>query len=216
MARKLGKNAAAKADKPQTDRERIDETVKEVNASNVTPTTKREFLDEAKAAKIELDGKAAIRRAAAKQEAKANGAYRNVLKRAEQHGVSAHALSQTLAFMERDPVEVQKEIRDLNEMLTIAEYPLDGGQYGMFADGTTVSMRVDNAKQGIVTDTEIDAAKQAGLIAGKAGKSTDANPYKIDGSPENLAWEGARRDGQAENLAGLGRGPAPDVGATAH
>jgi ribosome modulation factor len=215
MARKLGKDGAAKADKKKTTKERVRETVAEVTASNVTGDTKKEFFVEARDAKKELDEEQAAVRAATTKRNKANGAYRNVLKRASQAGISAEALADALSIVDRDPIEVARHNRQVNEFLLIAEFPLEpGGQYGLFADGESVAAKVDKAK--MADSDDIEHAKEAGYVAGKAGKPETDCPFEDDGSPEALAWIGRHRDAQKENLAGLGRGTGAESQAAAH
>lgn len=218
MARKLGKTAAEKAEKKKSDKQRVKDTVAEVEASRTATTdTKKDFFAQARDAKAELDEKAAAARVAAQARNKAHAQYRNVLKEAGKSGVNSEALAEALTvIIPQDPIQFARHVKAVNEFLVIAEYPLEPhtGQYGLFGDGTTVSSKVDQAK--MVSDDDIETAKEKGYIAGKAGKPVEDCPYPDEGSLEALAWIGRHRDAQAENLSTLGRGNGAEVSAAAH
>jgi uncharacterized protein (UPF0335 family) len=214
MARKLGGNGAAKKAKKQSTKERVADTVAEVVRINVTPATKREFLDDCQQLHTEMQlAQAKVR--------EASGRYRARLKDAEKNGVDAKAIAWVIAARKRDPDELAREIRATNEMAVIGKLNI-GAQMMLFDDGKSVGDKVDQIKSeeqngpingdGKHADSEdIAAAKEKGTIAGKSGKHK--NPY-ADGSPEFLAYEGTYRDEQDKLLAGLGRGN-PE-GAAAH
>lgn len=212
MARKLGKTAEEKAQK-KSDKQRVKETVAEVEGAKVATTdTKKDFFAQARDAKAELDEKTAEARVAAQARNKAHAQYRNVLKEAGRAGIDSEAMADALTIVEQDPVQVARHNRNVNEFLVIAEYPLEpSGQLGMFADGTTVSARVDQAKLGDPED--VATAKEKGVIAGKAG--VNKNPY-AEASPEFVAYEVAYQDEQDKLLATIGRGNGGAAQAAAH
>jgi ribosome modulation factor len=218
MARKLGKNAAEKAEKKRSTKQRVKDTVAEIEANKIaSEDTKRDFFARAKDLKAELDEKATEARVAAQARNKVHQQYRGLLKEAGKAGVNSTALAEAITvILPQDPVQFARHVKAVNEFLVIAEYPLDPGtgQYGLFEDGATVSSQVDGAKMGSADD--IEHAKEAGYIAGKAGKPVEDCPYEDEGSLEALAWVGRHRDGQAENLSGLGRGNGSEAGAAAH
>jgi len=114
-------------------------------------------------------------------------------------------------------VQFARHVKAVNEFLVIAEYPLDpgSGQYGLFADGSTISSVVDQAKMDAPSDDDIEAAKEKGAIAGKAG--INKNPY-AKGSREHTLYEVAFQDEQDKLLQGAfkGNGGGSEVQAAAH
>lgn len=215
MARKLGKNGADKPEKKKSDKQRVKETVAEVEASKIaSEDTKKDFFARAKDLKAELDEKAAEARVAAQARNKVHAQYRSLLKEAGKAGVNSEALAEVLTdILPQDPVQFARHVKAVNEFLAIAEYPLDpgSGQYGLFTDGTTVSSAVDKAKLGDAED--VATAKEKGVIAGKAG--INKNPYAKN-SPEHVAYEVAYQDEQDKLLATIGRGNGAEVQAAAH
>ena len=216
MARKLGKTATEKAAKKKSDKQRVKDTVAEVEASRIaSEDSKKDFFARARDLKEELDEKAAEARVATQARNKAHATYRSLLKEAGKAGINSEALAEVLTtIIPQDPIQFARHVKAVNEFLVIAEYPLEpsSGQYGLFADGSTVSSKVDGAK--LADSDDIATAKEKGAIAGKAG--VNKNPYE-EGSPEFLAYEGTYRDEQTE-LAGRsfrGNGGG-EVSAAAH
>lgn len=212
MARKLG--GAAKAAKKKGTKERVADTVTEVVRINVTPATKREFLDDCQQLHSEMQlVQAKVR--------EVSGRYRARLKDAEKNGVDAKAIAWVIAARKRDPEELAREIRATNEMAVIGKLAIGNVQMMLFDDGKSVGDRVDAVKSAEQNGTgdgkhadaeDIATAKEKGAIAGKAGKYK--NPY-AEGCPEFLAYEGTYRDEQDKLMAGLGRGN-PGEGQAAH
>jgi ribosome modulation factor len=218
MARKLGKTATEKAEKKKSDKQRVKDTVAEVEASKIaSEETKRDFFARARDLKSDLDEAATEARVAAQARNKIHQQYRGLLKEAGKAGVNSTALAEAITdILPQDPIQFARHVKAVNEFLVIAEYPLEpgSGQYGLFEDGTTVSSRVDQAK--LDDSDDIETAKEKGYIAGKAGKPEESCPYTEEGSPEALAWIGRHRDAQKENLSTLGRGNGSEVSAAAH
>lgn len=132
---------------------------------------------------------------------RANGFYRKQLGLAKKDGHNPDDIIWWLNNKDRDPAEIDRETRNRTRIARIMELPI-GTQLGLLEDGMTVATAIDNDKA--VTTAEIDQIKELGFRAGKAGKPAIENPYlDKEGSPEDLAWAGGWRDGQAENMGPL-------------
>jgi hypothetical protein len=217
MARKLSASGE-KPSKKKSDKQRVKDTVAEVESARVATTdTKKDFFAQARDAKADLDEAAAKARAAAQERNKKHGAYRAILKEAAKAGVNSEALAEALTvIIPQDPVQFARHVKAVNEFLVIAEYPLEPGtgQYGLFADGSTVSSAVDQAKLD-ASDDDIETAKEKGTIAGKTG--VNKNPYP-EGSREHTLYEVAFQDAQDELKATAfrGNGNGAEAQAAAH
>lgn len=204
MAKKLGKNANGSKPKKST-KERVKDTVAEVNRTNVTEDTKRQFLDDCQQLHTEMQlAQAKVR--------EVSGRYRARLKDAEKNGVDARAISWVIGARKRDPEELAREIRATNEMAVIGKLNIGNVQMMLFPDGKSVGDKVDQTKgeqqngdgDGKHADSEdIAMAKERGTRDGKKG--VNKNDY-ADGSPEFLAYEGCYRIEQDALIATLGRG----------
>jgi uncharacterized protein (UPF0335 family) len=180
MARKLGKHANGSKPKKST-KERVKDTVAEVNRTNVTEDTKRQFLDDCQQLHTEMQlAQAKVR--------EVSGRYRARLKDGEKNGVDAKAIAWVIAARKRDPEELAREIRATNEMAVIGKLNIGNGGNG---DGKHADSE------------DIKMAKERGTRDGKKG--VNKNDY-ADGSPEFLAYEGCYRIEQDALLTTLGRG----------
>lgn len=160
--------------------------------------------------------------AAKKEMQSCNGFYRNELKEAAKAGISKKAIIDAIKLKSQDPEEIARDFADLNEMLVIAKVPVATKpvQLGMFDDGESVATKIEKGNLQATKDREfnLEGLKEAGYRAGLAGKSSDENPHAgDDGSPEQLAWAGGHRDGQAENMKAFkGNGSTTAASAAAH
>lgn len=127
-----------------------------------------------------------------------NGQYRTALKQAKEAGIDPKAITDTMRYEKKDPLEVQSFFKQLRQTFEVA--------------GVEVQLNIFN-------ESSVSRSAQIhddGFKAGKAGKSSTDNPHDPS-TPANQTWMQGWSAGQAENMAGIGQTPPEDLEqATAH
>lgn len=120
---------------------------------------------------------------------------------AKEAGVTLTDVAWFLRAKDRDVRDIDAETRRRNRLAKIMNMPL-GTQLGLWDDGKTVASKIEDDKiptaKKIPTLAELRAARDAGAVAGRAGRND--NPHG-DGSPLSLSWEEGRRAATIERAA---------------
>lgn len=200
MAKKKQPTLAIATVGEKTERKRLGRPPADPPPSNVADDTFREFCAKALREKSALD---AIKTKHSEQ----NGRYRSVLKDAEKAGVPSKALTTWLANKDVDADILLAEQRAYLRVARLMGMPI----------GTQLSFEDAPASDAASTDRGVmqERAYQAGLTAGKAAETFDAERYPNDPDCQTR-YEQGWHDGQDEHVQALrGNGKAESDGAEA-
>ena len=204
MARKKEPKAAIATKGEKTEKKRVGRPPDtQVSPSNVNDETYKEFAARAlraKAAKDEAHKAYKIK----------DGEYRAELKAAKKAGINPDALTDWLRDKDRDPLELQAELRAKSRLYRLMNMPA-GTQFDMLAEQSDLSESTD---RGILQER----AYQAGMTDGKSGQPLDEDRYPNDSDCQDRYAQG-HGDGTEElrqSLSGMKPNGGADAAATAH
>ncbi|HVI92304.1 MAG TPA: hypothetical protein VM659_28700 [Dongiaceae bacterium] len=147
----------------------------------------------------------------------AQGLYRAHLKDFKKQGGNPDILTKFIALAKRDPEEVARETRQLNQLAKLMELPLFA-HLGVMDDGRTTATAIEDDKGDPLARLEAE-----GYASGKAGKTMSECKFAEE-TPEHDAWLKGWKKALGEN-AGVKALPAGRAkangkhgatGATAH
>jgi hypothetical protein len=119
----------------------------------------------------------------------ANGAYRAAIKAAKTSGIDTDDLLEFLRLRKKDPEEVTRRFKALNEMLLWGDVPV-GTQLGIFEDGRSVATHGEDRKAADGEDAPRKSLSEIGadaFDACKSGLPIGDNPYPTD-TVEGQRW----------------------------
>lgn len=162
--------------------------------SNVTDETVLTCTQEAVAA---YDAMAAMQ----DKVTKLRGKYRAKLKDAKALGVDPDAIRAYIKDRERDPLEVDRELRDRMRVARLMGLPI-GTQLSIFENGASPASHVDTAE---ISKRLVKEAAKLGKKHGSEGKEHNGGNFGTNQAASE-AYDAAYKKAQAKNAAGIQKG----------